>query len=509
MKAKYILLAFLTLSLFSCDDNSGSLGLEMFPGGDQNVNGKLTTFDVTTQSEIAGNVFAKTSVGYLGRFTDPEFGFYEASFLSQLHCIEDFSFPAVCDPENEADRNNPKAIMVANKIHSVELRLGYSSYFGDSLAPQSMNVYQLNKRLDKQAAYYTDIDPSQFYSTSDLIGQKAYSAVNLEYNDSIRNSSNYFKGVAVKIPTEIGQKILEKSREYELNNKDFAPVFMDMFKGIYVKNSYGEGTILYIDQIELMLSYEVYVRNSKTGEIYKKHDEKTDSTGYSYRMFAATKEIIQANAFKSDETLINEKVAETQWTYLKSPAGIYTQATLPLERFEKELSNDTLNVVNLTFTNYNQFSNNNAFAMTAPNNVLLVREKDKESFFIKNKINDNITSYVAKHNYINNNQYVFSNLSQLINLSLSEKAAAIEQLATFGEISDVLDSQGQPVKTIEAWKEATQWDKVAILPVSVVSDSNGNTVAILNDLKPGYAKLKGGPTGSKLDLQITYTSFVK
>ena len=338
MKAKYLLIALLTLSVVACDDNSGALGLGMFPGSDQNINGQSTTFQVTTQSEIAEDVFAKTSIGYIGRFTDPNFGFYEASFLSQFHCIENFTFPPVCDPENEADRDNPNAIMVSNEIYRTELVLNYTSYFGDSIAPSRMSIYQLDKNIDKEAAYFTNIDPLDFYNPNDLIGRKAYTAVNHALSDSLRGLDTYVPSIVITLPQSLGQSILDKSRECEKNNEEFAPYFMEMMKGIYVKNDYGDGTILYIDQIELNIIYECYIRNTDTGEIYKMHDEKTDSTGYSYRTFAATKEIIQANSFKSDEPLIQQKVAETEWTYLKSPAGIYTQATLPLAEFDQKLS---------------------------------------------------------------------------------------------------------------------------------------------------------------------------
>ena len=44
-----------------------------------------TEFPVTTRSVVADSVFAKTSTGYVGRFTDPLFGYYEASFLTELN----------------------------------------------------------------------------------------------------------------------------------------------------------------------------------------------------------------------------------------------------------------------------------------------------------------------------------------------------------------------------------------------------------------------------------------
>ena len=50
MKAKYALIALLAITFWGCDDNTAGLGLGMFPGSDQNINGKLSTFDVTTES---------------------------------------------------------------------------------------------------------------------------------------------------------------------------------------------------------------------------------------------------------------------------------------------------------------------------------------------------------------------------------------------------------------------------------------------------------------------------
>ena len=63
MKAKYALIALLAITFFGCDDNTGGLGLGMFPGNDQNIKGKLSTFDVTTESVKTGDILRKlTSV---------------------------------------------------------------------------------------------------------------------------------------------------------------------------------------------------------------------------------------------------------------------------------------------------------------------------------------------------------------------------------------------------------------------------------------------------------------
>ena len=61
------------------------------------------------------------------------------------------------------------------------------------------------------------------------------------------------------------------------------------------------------------------------------------------------------------------------------------------------------------------------------------------------------------------------------------------------------------------------WVKVALIPVLVsydASSSNPNVIGVQNDLRPGYAKLKGGADGliptnkeNKLKLEVIYTSF--
>ena len=54
--------------------------------------------------------------------------------------------------------------------------LWYSSYFGDSLTACRLSIYELNKRLNEEEAYYTNINPEDYYKQSDLLGTKAYTA---------------------------------------------------------------------------------------------------------------------------------------------------------------------------------------------------------------------------------------------------------------------------------------------------------------------------------------------
>ena len=379
MKAKYVWVALLALTFFGCDDNTGTIGWDMLPDSDQNINGRYTTYELTTNSDLSGPVFAKTSVGYVGKFTDKEFGEYEASFLAQLNSPDGISFPSVYDPET-----NPKGVMAGDSIHTAELILYYKSYFGDSINPCRMTVYELDENLTQN--YYTDIDPLKYYNPNNLLARKAYTAVDQSLSDSIRNSDDFYPNVRLTSEeiTKLGKRIYRLNRDHPEYFKTSEAFINNVFKGIYAKNDYGNGTILYVDQINLNVVIRCHEKDSLGNNLKKKNG--ADSLYYTTRTFATTKEVIQANKFVNSEKL-NEIAKKTDCTYLKSPAGIFTQATLPINKIYEELSHDTINAVKLTFNSYNQ-PDNGKFSMKAPTYVLLLREKERQSFFEENKLTD-------------------------------------------------------------------------------------------------------------------------
>ena len=207
---------------------------------------------------------------------------------------------------------------------------------------------------------------------------------------------------------------------------------------------------------------------------------------------------------------MKEKSEEPQWTYIKSPAGIFTEAILPYDEIYKALSNDTLNAARLTFTNYNE-KNNYKFSMDAPNNVLLLRKQDLKSFFEENKVNDNITSFTTTHNSVATNQYTFQNIARLVSTCINEKKAARDKARE--EAGGTWDEEAWD----KEWNTSNpDWNKVLLIPVTITTQSTGSntttTTAVQHDLQPGYARLQGGDPnngGTKLTLEVTYTRFQK
>ncbi|WP_294479941.1 DUF4270 domain-containing protein [uncultured Bacteroides sp.] len=558
MKSKYTLIALLAITLFGCDDNTGGLGLGMFPGSDQNINGKLTTFDVTSESVHAGKIYAMSNIGYVGKFTDNLFGTYQAGFLAELNCPDGVTFPKVYTEYDEdgnlASVTGKKAVRgegtmigeesddiilikdgdkVIGNIHTAELYLWYSSYFGDSLTASRLSVYELNQRIKVKDAYYTDIDAESYKGR--LLGTKAYTAVDLSVKDSIRKLSGYVPSVHVAIDdataVEIGGKIIKEARtEGGLNmNK-----FREAFKGIYVKNDFGDGTVLYVFQSQMNVVYKCYATDSITG--LKKHKNvlengvAKDSTYYDDRSFYSTREVIQANRLENDKEAIQDCIDNHELTYLKSPAGIFTQITLPVSEIAEKLQGDTLNAVRLAIPIYNQ-TNDKKFGMSIPRSVLLIRKKYKDSFFVKNELSDGITSTFKDYSSLTTppTQYVFDNITQMVNSCLAdgERDAAEKELkdkgsVTFTYIDTNGDSKTQTVNSIEEWEKLSDWNKVVLIPVLITTDSSTSTssgtpnvISIQHDLKPSYAGLKGGLWGlnpkdhpdNVLKLEVVSTNF--
>ena len=513
MKWKFLGALLAATALFAaCDEDTGSLGLDMLPESD-GMSAHTVSFDVMTESFLADSVFAKSSTGYVGRYTDPDFGYYEAGFLTALASTEYFALPEVyreTDFDDEGNATQATGFMVEDKVTDVQLVVFYSSWFGDSLNACRMSAYELNTALDYDRRY-TDFDPTAYYDPSTRLGQPVtYSAYDTTVPDSVRNATDsngnptYYPSIVFKLdPEEFGQKrILAPYRE---NPERFrgpnALAENGIFNGVYLTTDQGDGTILYVDRVDLQIQFKFYHVNDSTGVKLKKKDG-TDSTYYSMQsIFSSTKEVAQVNHFTNREQLA-AKAAEKGWTYLKSPAGIFTQATLPYDEIYSQLANDTLNAARLTFTNYRQ-DDTHDFAMSPSSQVLLVRKQDYVRFFENNELPDDVTSYIATLSSGSNRQYTFGNIARLVSNCINEKRQALKATG----LSE------------EAWEAANpDWDKVLLIPVSVTYDSGSSTstrvIGIRHNLEPSYAKLQGGPERdsngklkSPLKLEVTYTHF--
>ncbi|WP_336535075.1 DUF4270 domain-containing protein [Bacteroides acidifaciens] len=540
MKAKYALIALLAITFFGCDDNTAGLGLGMFPDSDRDINGKLRTFYVKTESVHAGKIYAMSNIGYVGKFTDETFGTYEAGFLAELNCPKGMTFPNAFSGNTESGTGQMMTSFDnvedgVGKTYTIikdgttpigncqiNIYLWYDSYFGDSLTACRLSMYELDQTLGDQYwyedpyAYYTNIDPTKYYDkTTSLLGSKSYTAVDLSISDSIRNLSTYTPYIKITLDQaktqDLGLQLLKDGRSQDLYSK-----FKGIFPGLYVKSDYGDGTILYINAVQMDVAFLEHSRDSITGGLLHTSTGK-DSVVYNGRSFTSTREVVQANRLENDSIAIQECIDKSEWTYLKSPAGIFTQVTLPVSEIADKLQGDTLNAVKLGIPIYNQTSDKK-FGMSVPRSVLLIRKKYKDTFFKDNKLSDGITSVLFDYSSYTSSftEYTYNNITQLINdcLADGEREAAEKELLKGPITLKITDSKGQivdkEVYDITEWEKYSDWNKVVLIPVLVTKDSSSNSssqvISIQHDLKPSYARLKGGPkmTQEEINGELQY-----
>ncbi len=466
MKTRHIIPAIILLAIAftSCDDNTGTLGSDMMPATDL-VQDTCQTYNVTTQSYSAGDsVLARSNRSYLGRFTDPETGTsIQSDFLAQFHCIEDFAFPDS---------------IIGDSVMSTELLLYVDEYVGDSLATFKVSVYPLTQVLDPDADYYTNINPERYCDTTQPpITVKWYTLSDRTIDDNIRQKSSYKNHIRIPLPNEIGQQIYQAYKthpEYFRDSESWINSGLPGSKGFYFRLESGDGAMAYINIAQFNLNLR-----------YHDFEEDIDTTGMC--QFAATEEVIQATRFENHN--LQNLLLDNQATYLKSPAGIFTLATLPADQLNY---NDTINSASITFTRYNDRVPN-GFKLGIPKYLLMVRLDDyQDGYFEQYRTADANTSYLAQFNAATNT-YSFSNISHLLNTMIAEKRAGTA---------------------------TANYNKVLIIPVEPTFDSASSTststttsskstrtlVKLCHDFSMTSTRLVGGDN-NPIPLKVIYSKF--
>ena len=107
----------------------------------------------------------------------------------------------------------------------------------------------------------------------------------------------------------------------------------------------------------------------------------------------------------------------------------------------------------------------------------MVRKSEMESFFEKNKLTDNVSSFHTSFNSTFN-RYEFSNIARLIIHCENERQAWLA---------------ANPDKSEKDYNnEYPDWNKVLLVPVKTIKDSNKNIVNFRHDLSLNSTRLVGG-----------------
>lgn len=375
--------------LSGCSDDLNLVGSTIQPDGDK-MPVYVDTFQMQATTLLMDSVYARTTSGLLGEFYDPLYGNVKSDYICQFYCPEDFKF---------------KKEPINGQIDSVDFKIIYqnSAWVGDSLAPMRAQIYQVTKELERD--FYTNFDPLEYCDMTQSLGMQTYTAYDNSVPDSVRthkdNNGNYTytPTITIRMPKEFGQKFYDESIK---NPGTFSSQenFNKFFQGIYVTNTYGSGNILQISFSSISIYYKFNMKGSQD----------QDSTVLTSETFNVTKEVLQLNRFKSTDLSPLLEPSDSI-AYLKTPAGVYTQLTIPAQDIVDRIGDRIINNLPLTMKALPQ--EDWQWALPAPANLLLLPKDSLSTFFVNNKIEDKKTSFLASYNS-SSRSYAYENISKLM-----------------------------------------------------------------------------------------------
>jgi len=474
----YLALLLLPILFVSCTESTESVGI--FPDADGIANSNAI-YNVYTKSVLMDSVLYNGTYNYLGSIKDPETNVdIKASFAAQFHTFENFQFPKrnLLFPDCQKTHAEDPV-----ECDSIELRLFCKDYYGDPNNPMKLEVYPLSfdRIIEEDSLFYANSDLEQYVDEGTApIATKVFTAVDYTIPEDVREGDNYTNNIRIVLPREYGTKLLNTYYEHPEYYKNSYNFIRKVCPGFFFKIKSGTGTMMNIEVSTLNLYFTYY------------DPEEPDSVYGGICRFAATPEVIQSTQFKNGN--LQELADNDDCTYLKSPAGIGTEVTLPInDIFAGEHAVDSISKAQLILTRYNS-SVSNDYSLDIPQNVVLLRKDDMNSFFKDKKLPNNQTSFATAFSPTYNT-YTFENLGRLITYCHYEK----------------LNGMKESGMSEAAWEAAhPNWDKVVIIPIKVVetTDSYGTKTfaSISHDMSMSSAKLVGGPN-NPIKMQILYSRF--
>ena len=197
-----------------------------------------------------------------------------------------------------------------------------------------------------------------------------------------------------------------------------------------------------------------------------------DSVHVGAASFAGTEEVLQTTRIENDKQKIKSLVADNTCTYLKTPAGIFTELTLPIDQILPGHEKDSLNTAKIVIPRINNETKSD-FAFAAPSTLLMIPRDSLYTFFEHNQLVNNRSSFTATNNVSSQNSYTFNNISQLINL-------------------------------MNANRSSENWNKVVLVPVTI--DASGK---VSHNMSLNSTRLVGGSENpySPIKITVIYSQF--
>lgn len=458
-------IAMLTIAISSCDEDTNTMGYSLTSDADR-FSLIPDTFQIdSTKSIKADSVLARSSYSYLGRIKDPETGAYITSDFTTQFTVLEKEKNYIFAPKKDITSLDTDGEPVAT---SCNLLVVINSYLGDSLTAMKLMVEELDNPIEENKFYYSNFDPeTNGYIRNDGLKQaKMYSMVDLTLSDSARAArlnKNYYSYINIPLNKQYkakdgtvyknyGTYLMRTYYQHPEYFKNSISFIKNVCPGFYFKTVDGQGVMAEVLNVQMEVKFK-----------YKSNDTEYDGS----KVFYGTEEVMQTTHISNEKGKIDSLVNVKNCTYLKTPAGIFTEVTLPVEQIKKGHINDSILSAKITFQRMADLNKNTDELLSDATQLLMIERDSLYSFFEKNNVTNNRTSFLAAFN-ATLNTYAYYNISSLINHMWSIRE-----------------------------KGSKNWNKVVLVPVktstvSTSSYSSATVTGINNEMGITSTRLVGG-----------------
>ncbi|MDE6368337.1 MAG: DUF4270 domain-containing protein, partial [Muribaculaceae bacterium] len=268
MKIKSLIATAALAAIFisSCENSQSPIGASII---EDKISISIdSAFTVNGHSVASNAVQSRTLLQLLGRIDASGYGSLSSDVVTQFM------------PSISLDTTG----VTVNSIDSLKLMMAvyHGNFVGDSITPMGIDVYRLNR--DLPYPIYSDFNPEGYYDPSQKIGSLVYNASTLGDSDSLKNASYHV--ISVKLPRELAQEFFSAYLQDPANFSSPNAFINNVFKGIYIRNSYGSGRLTLVSNTQMRAYYRRTI----------KKDDGTDSIQSKVaNYFAVTPEIITNN----------------------------------------------------------------------------------------------------------------------------------------------------------------------------------------------------------------------
>lgn len=390
----------------SCEDDVSPIGGSIVNGEVSiSVDSLILKVDASTVRSM--NVDSRSTTTLIGNINIPEYGKLSAAYVTQL-----LSASSMLIPDS----------IGVNRVDSMKmiLEMPRSMTIGDTLAPQQLKIYRLNRQLPSDIL--SNFNPEGYYNPEDEVASRNYTLSALALGDTAFRQLKTLT-VGINLPK---QWAVDAFNAYRNGSEIFGwpQEFNKVFPGLYVCPTFGRGAMANVQATRLFLYYHYFTsKNVVENDVSV---TKRITVRDSVCLFSSSPEVIGSSILSYEPSVSLQQLVSEGKKIITTPSGYRVRLTFPAEQILKQYwaSDHNLSVINnLTFA-LPATSVPNNHEILPPPDLLMIKTSEIDDFFAKGKVPDNLNSFRGTYSS-SRGRYEFSSLREYI-VDLKNKGQQIK-----------------------------------------------------------------------------------